>query len=52
MKTVQPDAVNEKEVRLPLHESAHVGPVKEGDQVVAYMTRGDTTTSIQLLNSH
>ncbi len=39
VKIVQPDAVivkaYEKEVRLRLHESTRVGPVKEGDQVVA-----------------
>jgi len=42
VKIVQPDTVivkaNEKEVRLRLHESTHIGPVKEGDQVVAYVT--------------
>ena len=55
VKKVQPDAVivkaNQKEVRLSLHESTHVGPVKEGDQVVAYVTPGGTTTSIQPLDS-
>ena len=55
VKKVQPGAVivkaNEKEVRLSLHESTHVGPVKEGDQVIAYVTPGGTATSIQPLDS-
>jgi hypothetical protein len=53
VKKVQPDAVivtqepEGKEVRLQLHESTHKGPVKEGDKVVAFVTPGGTTTSIQ-----
>ena len=58
VKKVQPDAVivqveadndkaDKQEVRLPLHQSTHMGPVKEGDQVTAYVTPGGTTTSIQ-----
>jgi hypothetical protein len=53
VKKVRPDAVivtqepEGKEVRLQLHESTHKGPVKEGDKVVAFVTPGGTTTSIQ-----
>ena len=53
VKKIQPDAVivtqqpEGKEVRLQLHESTHKGPVKEGDMIVAFVTPGGTTTSIQ-----
>ena len=36
-----------KEVRLPLNESTHKGPLKEGDKVEAFVTPGGTTTSVQ-----
>lgn len=36
-----------KEVRLPLHESTHKGPIQEGDKVEAFVTPGGTTTSVQ-----
>lgn len=60
VKKVQPDAVivevdtdraDKKEVRLPLNQSTHMGPVGQGDQVVAFVTPGGTTTSIQPLDS-
>ena len=62
VKKVQPDAViveveadkektDKKEVRLPLNQATHMGPVGEGDQVVAFVTPGGTTTSIQPLDS-
>ena len=60
VKTVQPNVVivevdadkgDKKEVRLPLNQSTHMGPVGEGDQVVAFVTPGGTTTSIQPLDS-
>ena len=60
VKKVQPDAViveveadktEKKEVRLPLNQATHMGPVDEGDQVVAFVTPGGTTTSIQPLDS-
>lgn len=53
VKKVQPDAVivrkepEGKEVRLQLHESTHKGPMKEGDKIIAFVTPGGTTTSIQ-----
>jgi len=53
VKKIQPDAVivkqqpEGKEVRLQLHESTHKGPMKEGDTIVAFVTPGGTTTSIQ-----
>ena len=54
VKTVQLDAVivkaNEKEVVSPCMRT-HVGPVNEGDQIIAFVTPGDTTTSIQPLDS-
>lgn len=59
VKKVQPDAViveveadnaNKKEVRLPLNQATHMGPVRQGDQVVAFVTPGGTTTSIQPLD--
>jgi hypothetical protein len=58
VKRVQPDAVivevdadktDKKEVRLPLNQSTHMGPIGQGDQVVAFVTPGGTTTSIQPL---
>ena len=60
VKTVQPDVVivevvadntDKKEVRLPLNQSTHMGPIGQGDQVVAFVTPGGTTTSIQPLDS-
>jgi hypothetical protein len=62
VKKVQPDAVivkvdadkdqaAQQEVRLPLNQSTHMGPVAEGDQVIAFVTPGGTTTSIQPLDS-
>lgn len=62
VKKVQPDAViveadadknqaEKQEVRLPLNQSTHMGPVGAGDQVVAFVTPGGTTTSIQPLDS-
>jgi hypothetical protein len=60
VKKVQPDAVivevdadkaDKKEVRLPLNQSTHMGPIGQGDQVVAFVTPGGTTTSIQPLDS-
>lgn len=60
VKKVQPDAVivevdtekaAKKEVRLPLNQATHVGPIGQGDQVVAFVTPGGTTTSIQPLDS-
>lgn len=62
VKKVQPDAVIVKvdadkdnaetqEVRLPLNQSTHMGPVGEGDLVIAFVTPGGTTTSIQPLDS-
>jgi hypothetical protein len=60
VKTVQPDVVivevdadkgDKKEVRLPLNQSTHMGPVGQGDHVVAFVTPGGTTTSIQPLDS-
>lgn len=60
VKKVQPDAVivevdadkaEKQEVRLPLNQATHMGPVGEGDQVVAFVTPGGTTTSIQPLDS-
>lgn len=62
VKKVQPDAVivqveadkgkaDKQEVRLPLHQSTHMGAVGEGDQVIAFVTPGGTTTSIQPLDS-
>ena len=62
VKKVQPDAVilqvdaerdqtAKQEVRLPLNQATHMGPVGEGDQVVAFVTPGGTTTSIQPLDS-
>jgi hypothetical protein len=60
VKKVQPDAViveidadkaDKKEVRLPLNQSTHLGPIGQGDQVVAFVTPGGTTTSIQPLDS-
>jgi Cu/Ag efflux protein CusF len=62
VKKVQPDAVivtvdadkdkaEKQEVRLPLNQSTHMGAVGEGDQVIAFVTPGGTTTSIQPLDS-
>jgi hypothetical protein len=62
VKKVQPDAVivkvdpdkdkaEKQEVRLPFNQSTHMGPVGEGDQVIAFVTPGGTTTSIQPLDS-
>ena len=60
VKKVQPDAVivevetgnaDKKEVRLPLNQSTHMGPIGQGDEVVAFVTPGGTTTSIQPLDS-
>lgn len=62
VKKVQPDAVivkvdtdkdkaEKQEVRLPLNQSTHMGPVREGDLVIAFVTPGGTTTSIQPLDS-
>jgi hypothetical protein len=60
VKKVQPNAVivevdadkaNKKEVRLPLNQATHMGPIGQGDQVVAFVTPGGTTTSIQPLDS-
>ena len=60
VKKVQPDAVivevdagkaDKKEVRLPLNQSTHMGSIGQGDQVVAFVTPGGTTTSIQPLDS-
>jgi hypothetical protein len=60
VKKVQPDAVivavdadkgEKQDVRLPLNQATHMGPVGEGDQVVAFVTPGGTTTSIQPLDS-
>jgi len=60
VKKVQPDAVivevdvnkaDKQEVRLPLNQSTHMGPIGQGDQVVAFVTPGGTTTSIQPLDS-
>jgi hypothetical protein len=60
VKKVQPDVVivevdadkaDKKEVRLPLNQSTHMGPIGKGDQVVAFVTPGGTTTSIQPLDS-
>jgi hypothetical protein len=53
VKKVDPNAViiekekDGQEVRLPLHESTHKGPIKEGDKVEAFVTPGGTTTSVQ-----
>jgi hypothetical protein len=60
VKKVQPDAVivevdagkaDKKTVRLPLNQSTHMGSIGQGDQVVAFVTPGGTTTSIQPLDS-
>jgi hypothetical protein len=60
VKKVQPDAVivevdagkaDKKAVRLPLNQSTHMGSIGQGDQVVAFVTPGGTTTSIQPLDS-
>jgi hypothetical protein len=60
VKKVQPDAVivavdadkgEKQDVRLPLNQATHMGPVGKGDQVVAFVTPGGTTTSIQPLDS-
>ena len=60
VKKVQPDAVivaidadkgEKQDVRLPLNQATHMGPVRQGDQVVAFVTPGGTTTSIQPLDS-
>ena len=53
VKAVQPNAViierdkDGAEIRLPLNESTHKGPVKEGDKIEAFVTPGGTTTSVQ-----